>query len=159
MTAAHAVCQAVTTHAQACLDDPTNVPRIVAAGNGLVQAVLNYEARLGADTGWSYPARHLGRLPVYNGNGVDAVKENEAESGVRIKVGANYLVEVTDEELLAHLVEGRGGDRPASVVAGVRFLFESDSWDVWQYPPNSLRPVEADCEIELTGDSGTTGSP
>lgn len=147
MLAARSVGEAVEAHARACVDDASNVAGIIEAGEVLVAAVLEYERRL-LDTGWSNPIRHLGRLPVYASDDVyEADTGSGASDVVRVGVAANYLVEVNDEELLGNLVEGRGGDRPSSVEEAVRFLFESDSWDVWQYPPRRLILVEADVDI------------
>ncbi len=156
LLAAESLSQAVDAHARACLADATDVVSIIKAGEVLVAAVLEYERRL-MDTGWSNPIRHLGRLPAYMSDDMrDAGTGGGALGAVHVGVVANYLVEVDDEELLSNLVEGRGGDRPSSVEDGVRFLFESDSWDVGQYPGGTIRlaDVAVDISPRLFGSDG-----
>lgn len=148
MMAAHAVCDAVAAHAQACAGDTSNVVDVVEAGEALVAAVLEYEKRLGAETGWSNPIRHLGRLPQYaGGDQYDTRAGRRAVDVARVRVAVSYLVEVNDEEMVGNLVESGGGDPPPTIEDAVRFLFESDSWDVRRYPPGSVRLIDVDVDI------------
>lgn len=149
--AASAVAAAVEVHARMAADEDSDVASVISAGVALRDAVLQYEERLIADTGWSNPIRHLGRLPVYtkdddlvaaSGTGSAPMKE--------VRVKADYVVGVADEALLFNFVESRGGERPSTVVDAVRFLFESDSWDAWQYPPGRLRLLDVGVTYSLT---------
>jgi hypothetical protein len=146
--AAQAVCHAIETHARTVLDDPYEVASVVKAAVALQHAVLTYEERLMSDAGWSNPIRHLGRLPQFTSE--DLYGDSPPDDAARVRVVAKYVVAVKDEELLSNLVEGRWGDRPSNVEEAVRFLYESDSWDVAQYPPGRIRLLEADLDISST---------
>lgn len=144
---AREVCQAIEGHARVVLDEPDNIKRVIDAGNMLRDAVLRYETALRAASGWSNPIRHLGRLPMYSGDRPGASSVDADSIGSGVSVTATYYLSIEDEIALYNFVEGRGGERPSSLEAAVRFLFEADSWDVWQYPPGRVRLVRADVEV------------
>lgn len=97
-------------------------------------------------SGWSNPIRHLGRLPMYSGDEAESVSE-DGDAASNVRVTATSDLSVTDERDLFNFVEGRGGERPSTVDGAVRFLFESDSWDVGQYPPGRIRLTRAEIEV------------
>jgi len=148
--AARDVGRAIEAHARTVLDNAQDIGGIVVAASALREAVLRYEERLMSETGWSNPVRHLGRLPQYSHDDQEGdATPGDLDAAVRVRVAASYVVAVSDEDVLANFVEGRGGDRPSSVEDAVRFLYESDSWDVLQYPPGRVRLVQADVGISV----------
>ena len=146
MAAVDQVCGALQAHARVALAG-ADVLSIIQAGNALRSAVLKYEQVLRETTRWSNPIRHLGRLPMYYSGEEHRSGEDGDAVGERFRVAAEYVVEVVDEELLANFAESRGDDRPSDAREAIRFLFESDSWDVWQYPPDRLRLVDVDVTL------------
>lgn len=150
ISAAEQVSEAIEAHARVTLNHPEDVRNILQAGSALRDAVLRYEARLMGDTGWSNPIRHLGRLSMYSDGDQGGVPGGVAPESPRIEVSAKYVVGIPDEELLFNLVESRGGDRPSTAEDAVRYLFESDSWDIRQYPPSRVQFINVDVHVSAS---------
>jgi hypothetical protein len=151
---AQAVAGAIQEHARVVRDNPDDSAHVVRAGEALREAVLEYEVALRETSGWSNPIRHLGRLPMYSSDLVvwsDERSELDQELETRasdLVLTATYRISVNDTEGLLTLVEGRGGARPTSAVNAVRWLFESDGWDLWQYPRNRIGVVGVEVRVE-----------
>lgn len=152
MAAADAVADALREHARMCLTVPTNASAVVTAGETLVSAVQSYEQLLGDHTGWSNPLRHL--RSVSAPAGPDEVVSNDSAASDQVRVLVTFEIEVIDENRLANLVEGRGGDRPTNSVDAVQALAESDGWDPRQYPTGILNLAAATVEAHETRKSG-----
>ena len=140
------VTAALRGYALACAADPNDPVAIIAAGGALRSAVLDYEEYIFATTLWSTPLRHLGPMPPHYGD--YNMLPNSPISECHIRVVATYELDVFDIHLVKNLVEGRGGDRPATIAEAVRFLIESDGWQPTQYPLNLLRLRSIEIDIE-----------
>lgn len=140
------VTAALRGYALACAADPNDPVAIIAAGGALRSAVLDYEEYIFATTLWSTPLRHLGPMPPHYGD--YNMLPNSPISECHVRVVATYELDVFDIHLVKNLVEGRGGDRPATIAEAVRFLIESDGWQPTQYPLNLLRLRSIEIDIE-----------
>jgi len=146
-SAADKVCAAIRRHAATCEQRPDDVGAVVREGEALSQAVLDYEAVLGAESGWSNPIRHLGPLPVFR---AQPGRVPGRSGAVRVGIEAHYRLQVGDEDAVLAFVSGRFGDEVSDLGEAVEKLFKSESWDPQRYPPGLL-DVE-DIEVGVTID-------
>lgn len=144
---------ALRAHARAAQQHPDDIAAIIEAGNAVRQEVLKYERILMHETGWSNPIRHLG--PLSTGLRVQVEDDVDLKTGsdtTQVTVRAEYVVAVESQWEIETFVEARGGERPNSIIEAVRYLYESDGWDVAQYPPRRIRLISRREDVSLTTD-------
>lgn len=143
------VTSALYQHARLC-DEKAPVSDIVQAGEELVATVIEYEKALFEMTGWSTPIRHLGRLPMYSLSGTQGAEVPALPAGEPIEVLERYVL-IVDAGAVEVLAEGRGASAMNNATEAVRFLIESDGWDIHQYPTNAVRLLEHHLDVGPAG--------
>jgi hypothetical protein len=133
-TAISGVCECLARYTDSCVqgNDPAT---IIANGERLRVAVLEYERSLMAATGWSNPLRYLDP---------PAAEEIEASTdvdsnGERFEVAARYRVRVESSNDLVAFASGRFAQSISTSEKALETLCESEGWDPRKYPPGMVR--------------------
>jgi hypothetical protein len=109
------------------LQAETTPPELIARGEEVVQAVLEYERLLGDAYGWSNPIRHLGPPLTQH---IEAQSEPEGPAkGTQFVIAITQHVEVLDSSTFPSEVQARFGDaRALGLTSAVRRIVEAEAW-------------------------------
>lgn len=158
--AAARVCEAIRVHAATCQREPDNAEAVVRDGEALRVVVLDYEAILAKESGWSLPLRHLGPLLMFSGDaepplegGPTSTSTVQLDNAPLVEICARYRLRVTRERDLLYFVSGRFGDEVFDLKEAIEVLFKAESWDPGTYPPG-LMEIDG-VEVTVQGDPGS----
>lgn len=146
--AVKAVCAAMNAHLEACANGEP-VPVVIALGEELAGAVLEYERALGDAYGWSNPIRHLGP-PADHDSQIGAQASQYGRSGLaaRAVITINQQVEILDAGDFAAAVQQRFGDIEATdLPSAIQKVAEAEAWQPSQ--SESMRTLATSVEVLL----------
>ncbi len=123
------VSKAMSEHIRACADGEP-VPTIVARGEEMVRAMLEYERLLGETYGWSNPIRHLGP-PLDESTPSTGRSDRAGRSGLaaRAVVTITQQVTILDAEAFPRQVQARFGDVDSlDLLSAAKKVAVSEAW-------------------------------
>ena len=130
------VCEAIRLHALACSTAADDAPRVVAASESVRRSILDYEAAVGSESGWSSPFRHLDDDSEDDESMADAADGRDGSRSLDVQLHASYYLHVQDADALVEYVNSEVETQNVDgAVDAVRVIFERHGWNPRSHEP------------------------